>query len=72
MKATIGLVALFLAMCFMGLAFAVGIGYGLYLLGSIGLAFGPAAWGGFVVWAKMFGTGFLLYLVGLFVAATSK
>jgi len=28
----------------MGLAVVSGIGYGLYLLGVVGLTFGPAAW----------------------------
>ena len=33
------------------------IGYGLYLWGSVGLALPASAWGGFVLWMHMFGTG---------------
>lgn len=48
----------------MALAVVSGIGYGLYLLGVVGLAFGPAAWAGFVLWAKMFFGGLVGLIVG--------
>lgn len=70
--AKIGLISICLAAILMSLAFVVGLGYGLYLLGVVGLAFGPAAWAGFVVWAKFFFGGLILYIVGLVVAATNK
>ena len=56
----------------MALAVVSGIGYGLYLQGVVGLTFGSAAWAGFVVWAKMFGGGFLLYILGIIGVAVSK
>ena len=56
----------------MALAVVSGIGYGLYLLGVVGLTFDPAAWAGFVLWAKMFGGGFVLYIVGVLGVALSK
>lgn len=61
-----------IAAIMMALAVVSGIGYGLCLLGVAGLAFGPAAWAGFVLWAKMFGGGFVLYIVGILGAALSK
>lgn len=48
----------------MALAIVSGIGYGLYLLGVVGVSFGPAAWSGFVLWAKMFFGGLLSLVVG--------
>lgn len=67
MKA-IGSVAIIIGAILMALAVVSGIGYGLYLLGVVGLTFGPAAWAGFVLWAKMFGGGFVLYIVGILAA----
>lgn len=67
MKA-IGSVAIIIGAILMALAVVSGIGYGLYLLGVVGLTFGPAAWAGFVLWAKMFGGGFMLYIVGILAA----
>ena len=48
----------------MALSIVSGIGYGLYLLGVVGLEFGPAAWAGFVLWAKMFFGGLISVVVG--------
>ena len=56
----------------MALAVVSGIGYGLYLLGVVGLTFGPAAWAGFVLWAKMFGGGIMLYFIGILGVTISK
>lgn len=56
----------------MALAIVSGIGYGLYLLGVVGLTFGPAALAGFVLWAKMCGGGFVLYIVGILGVTLSK
>lgn len=67
MKA-IGSVVIIIGAILMALAVVSGIGYGLYLLGVVGLTFGPAAWAGFVLWAKMFGGGFVLYIVGILAA----
>ena len=39
------------------LANIVGIGYGLYLWGSVGLPFGAAVWQAFVLWIAMLGGG---------------
>ena len=50
----------------MALAVLSGVGYGLYLLGSVGLAFGPAAWQGFLLFLKMFGGGLVSLLVGFY------
>lgn len=61
-----------IAAILMALAAVSGIGYGLYLLGVVGLTFGPAAWAGFVLWVKMFGGGFVLYIVGLLGVTLSK
>lgn len=52
------------------LAFISGLGYGLYLLGVVGMAFGPAAWAGFVLWAKMFFGGLLGCGVGAVMVAS--
>lgn len=41
-----------------------GVGYGLYLLGVVGLTFGLAAWSGFVLFAKLLGGGFVSLIVG--------
>lgn len=48
----------------MALAFVSGIGYGLYLVGVVELALGKAAWGGFLLWAKMFFGGAVALVVG--------
>lgn len=48
----------------MALAFISGLGYGFYLLGVVELTFGKAAWGGFLLWAKMFFGGLLSVIVG--------
>lgn len=48
----------------MALALISGIGYGIYLLGVVELTFGKAAWGGFVLWAKMFFGGLISTAVG--------
>lgn len=63
-----GGIAVIIGAILMALAVVSGIGYGLYLLGVVGLTFGPAAWAGFVLWAKMFGGGFVLYIVGILAA----
>lgn len=47
-----------------GFANLAGIGYLLYLWGSVGLAFSAAAWSAFVLWLKLIGTGLLMYIVG--------
>lgn len=52
----------------MALTTISGVGYGLYLLGAVGLAFGPAAWSGFVLFLKMFGGGLVSLLVGSIMA----
>ena len=72
MKVGLFAVVVIIAAIMMALAVISGIGYGLYLLGVVGLAFGPSAWAGFVLWAKMFGGGFLLYIVGIIGATLSK
>jgi len=41
-----------------------GLGYGLYLLGHVGLAFGPAAWAGFLLFIKLFLGGFVTLGIG--------
>jgi hypothetical protein len=64
MKA-LGAILLIVSYVAMALAFVSGIGYGLYLLGVAGVAFGPAAWSGFVLWAKMFFGGLVGVFVGL-------
>jgi hypothetical protein len=46
------------------LAFVCGLGYGFYLLGVVELTFGQAAWGGFLLWAKVFFGGLLACIVG--------
>lgn len=48
----------------MALAFICGLGYGFYLLGVVEIAFGKAAWGGFILWAKMFFGGLVSLVVG--------
>ena len=48
----------------LALATISGIGYGLYLLGAVGMAFGPAAWQGFLLFIKMFGGGLVSLIVG--------
>ena len=48
----------------MALSIVSGIGYGLYLLGAVGLEFGPAAWAGFVLWTEMFFGGLISVVVG--------
>lgn len=60
----LGVILVLLGYFAMVLAFISGLGYGLYLLGVVGLAFGPAAWAGFVLWAKMLGGGFVSLIVG--------
>lgn len=69
MKA-IGAVLVVIAYLAMALAVVSGIGYGLYLLGVVGIAFGPAAWAGFVLWAKMFFGGIVGLLVGFVMVAS--
>lgn len=64
MKA-VGGIAIIIGAILMALAVVSGLGYGLYLLGVVGLTFGPSAWAGFILWAKMFGGGFVLYIVGI-------
>jgi hypothetical protein len=61
---TFGAVLVVIGYLCMMLATLSGVGYGLYLLGAVGLAFGPAAWGGFVLFLKMFGGGIVSLLVG--------
>lgn len=67
MKA-LGVILIFVGYLAMVLATLSGIGYGLYLMGVVGLAFGPAAWGGFVLFMKLFFGG----LVSLFVGAVAS
>jgi hypothetical protein len=50
----------------MALAFVCGLGYGFYLLGVVELTFGKAAWGGFLLWGKMFVGGLIALAVGAF------
>ena len=48
----------------MSFANVVGIGYGLYLWASIGLAFKTAVWQAFIIWAEMIITGLFLFFGG--------
>lgn len=43
----------------------IGIGYGLYLWGGTGMAFGLAAWTAFKLWASIMSSGFVLFLIGI-------
>jgi hypothetical protein len=49
----------------LGLANVVGIGYGLYLWGSVGNPLGVAAWTAFVLWLKMIAVGLVLFITWL-------
>jgi hypothetical protein len=44
----------------------VGIGYGLYLWGSVGHEFGYAVWEGFKVWISGIGIGLVMILPAVF------
>lgn len=59
--------AILVVLGYLGMALATisGIGYGLYLMGVVGLTFGVAAWGGFVLFLKMFVGGIVSLFAGL-------
>ena len=40
------------------------IGYGLYLWGSVGIAFSTSVWTAFVLWLKLVFSGLLLAVIG--------
>lgn len=68
------IMSLITALMFMGIGMIIlaqigGVGYGLYLWGSVGLELGAAAWSGFVLWMKMIGTGILSILASVGIAA---
>jgi len=44
----------------------IGIGYGLYLWGGVGLTFAVAAWTAFKFWAVLMITGILSVFTGIF------
>jgi hypothetical protein len=60
----LGVILILVGYVAMALATVSGLGYGLYLMGVAGLTFGPAAWGGFVLFAKMLGGGLLSLVAG--------
>lgn len=65
---TFGGILMIIGYLCMALAVMSGIGYGLYLLGVVGLTFGLAAWNGFVLFAKLLGGGFVSLLIGAIMA----
>lgn len=48
----------------MALATISGFGYFLYLMGVVGLAFGPAGWAGFVLFLKLLIGGLVTMFAG--------
>ena len=68
MKA-IGAILVVVGYICMALAVISGLGYGVYLLGPQGLTLGMAAWGGFVLFLKMFFGGLISLIVGAFATA---
>ena len=49
----------------MALANVGGIGYGLYLWGGTGMAFGAAAWAAFKIWVMAIFGGLFAFVVGV-------
>ena len=49
----------------MALANVGGIGYGLYLWGGTGMAFGAAAWAAFKVWLVVIFGGLFTFVIGV-------
>lgn len=72
MKANIAVFTMILGYALLALAFITGLGYGLYLMGVAGMAFGPAAWGGFVLWLKMFVGGIVALISGFIIGEYVK
>ncbi len=65
----LGVILILVGYVAMALATVSGLGYGLYLMGVAGLTFGPAAWSGFVLFAKMLGGGLLSLIAGAILSA---
>lgn len=61
---TVGIILMGIGYICMALATFSGLGYWLYLMGVVGLTFGPAAWAGFVLFLKMFGGGIVSLVLG--------
>ena len=56
---------IWLAIILMSTAFAISVGYFLYLWGSIGIALNVAAWTAFTLWLKLECLGLLVLLASL-------
>lgn len=59
-----GAILIVLGYIAMALATISGIGYFLYMMGVVGLAFGPAAWQGFVLFLKLLVGGLVTMFAG--------
>lgn len=64
-----GAILIVLGYIAMALATISGIGYFLYLMGVVGLAFGPAAWQGFVLFLKLLFGGLVTVFAGALAAS---
>ena len=67
-----GGILIFLGWLFVALAFVSGLGFGIYALGVLNMAFGAAAWVGFVVWMKCFFGGIASFIIGGILLVNSK
>ena len=70
--AYLGGVLVFLGWLLVALAFVSGLGVGIYSLGVLNLAFGAAAWTGFVVWMKCFFGGIASFIIGGILLVNAK
>jgi len=59
-----GAILIILGYIAMALATISGFGYSLYLMGVVGITFGPAAWAGFVLFLKLLVGGFVTLFAG--------
>ncbi len=71
MKALGGILLVVGWLC-VALAFVSGLGVGIYSLGVLNLAFGAAAWTGFVVWMKCFFGGIASFIIGGILLVNAK
>ena len=63
---TIGLILGVIGLIVLGLANIIGVGYAFYLWGSQDVPLNTSLWTAFVLWAKLIGTGLVLFFIGLF------
>lgn len=69
MKAFLILIVMVASMTTMALSPISGIGYCLYLWGSVGLAFSASLWSGFLLWISMLGGGLIGLLISMALGA---